>query len=543
MGNICKDLVTALVILPITAGNYQRRQNGSRYFDGTISSTVFFLIFLAVIIIFTISKNIDHDQEKRMGVVFLLLTTIMVLGVAACVTLGCIIKKHGLALVVSKRREGNITKLQIIFLWIFGIVAGLLSISLIGQQSVCEVYNSIIDGGRFFWNSRLIFNSITMLFLFTEIIFISYFVQYNLRNSTFIRYVLFILLSANVSVWLHSVIIDNELFPDNILEKQFGNSSNILYCIQNGTFGTIINKFKTVSNPCFLEFCLLSVTMLLEMWSPTTTENSSEEEVQTYQELNRLSYSVNDRSTLLEISVDNEDRSSGARPGRTIQQLVTFFVTVVIGLGLDVSYLVCVWFPKNAEILMMMERYHTIITIAMIVANFVGFYCLVHYCKPDRANKPLKVSEYVYLSSVLGILMIHVCEIVSAYYTQGPIAQLNLITYILGIVQIYLQVVFLLHANRCKISNIQTNVHLLDCVLIFLMVINLNIWMSDSFIVEQFSVLKDVEKQILGDIVMNLYYHVLLPTSIFFRFSSALELFATFKMYSKNCTRHVLHCR
>ncbi|XP_033747147.1 uncharacterized protein LOC117332369 [Pecten maximus] len=529
MRNFCSELITAVVILPVTAGNYRRRQNGSWYYDGTISSMVFFLVFLAVVIIFTVSKNIDIDQDKRLGIVFVLLTVVFVIGMFACVVLGCIVNKHGLNYVVLRKHENSVTKLQLIFLWIFGIVSGLFSGFLVGQQIQCKVFSPNIEGdGGFFWDSRCIFNVITMLFLLTEIIFITYFAQFEMKRSTSIRYVLFILVCANISVWLHSIIIDNETFSERMMDEQFGNNSIIPACLQNGSIGSLIGHSKPVLGPCFLEFFLLSITILFEMWPPAMIRTSNDV-LPTYQDVVELNCSVNEETTLLGITETDGNSLSGA--DWTVNQLVTLVVSIGVGLGCVVGYIVWV-IHQGSQMRLVMEWFAVVINSIMIGANLVGFFCLVHYCKPDRIPKPLKVSEYVYMSSAFGIVMIHVCDILTGLLSRDNSSDITLTSYILAIIQDYLQVVFLLHANRCSKSDPHSNTHLLDCVLMFLLVMNFYNWVIDGFILASFPGVRQVEQKVLGSILWSLYHDILLPVGVFYRFSSALEFFMTFRVYN-----------
>ncbi|XP_021364736.1 uncharacterized protein LOC110457697 [Mizuhopecten yessoensis] len=536
MGNTCSEVLTSVVVLPITAGNYRRRQNGSRYYDGTLSSIVFFLIFLAVISILTFSKDIDIGRHRRLGFVLVLLAVIMIFGMVACAVLGCFIRIYGLDSVVLRRQERSVTKLQLIFLWIFGIVSGLFPAFHAGQQFQCHVFSPYINGeAGFFWDSRVVFNVIMMFYLLTEMVFVTYFVQFQLKHSTTARYVLFTLACANISEWLHSIIIDD--FSENILYNYFGNKSDIPACMQNETIGMLLDKSKPILGPCLLEFCLLSTTMLFEMWSPNTLQTSSAEtfsgdDSRTYQDnvesLNEteLSQLLGNTTTYHETSVSRNVIT------RTVYHLVVLVLSIVITIGNVIGYVLWVMHPGSSQMRLAMEQFSLAEYATTIGAIFIGFYCLVHYCTPDREPKPLKVREYVYLSSAFALIMMAVSEILTGNLLSDSTSELTMTSHILGIVQVYLQVVFLLHANRCQKSNPHLHIHVLDCVLIFLTVININYWIVDSFINTSFPDIRNVEQDVLGSTLWNLHHRILLPAGVFFRFSSVLELFTTLKVYS-----------
>ncbi|XP_021377674.1 uncharacterized protein LOC110465873 [Mizuhopecten yessoensis] len=366
MGNSCSELITSVVVLPITAGNYRRRQNGSRYYDGTLSSLVFFLIFLATVIILTFSKDIDIGQDKRLAIVFILLAVIMVLGMFACAIVGCFIKTYGLGRVVLRRQERSVTKLQLIFLWIFGIGSGWLSAFLAGQQFQCDILSQKIDGGGdVFWYSRGIFNVILTIILFIQITFINYFVQFQMKCSTSVRYSLFILVGANVSVWLHSIITDNESFPENIPGKHFRNNSKILACLRNETIGFLLDISNPILDPCLLEFCLLSTMLLFEMWSPNTLQTSSEgtfsrDDSRTYRDNVESNYTLNDteRNPLLGNANQNPENSL-SRHGvtRTVYHLIVLVLSIVVTIGNVICYVVWVMHPNSGQIRLVIEQF------------------------------------------------------------------------------------------------------------------------------------------------------------------------------------------
>ncbi|XP_069127215.1 uncharacterized protein [Argopecten irradians] len=525
--SICSDLITAFVIIPVMAGNYRKQKNGHWSTDGIISFIVFLLVFLGVVGILTFSKEIDVEKDKRLAVVFVLLSTIQVIGVLACIVLCVLLSKRGLSYIVLQRQEESVVKLQLVFLWIFGIGAGLFSAFLVGQQIQCKVFGTSIDeDGRFFWDCRGIFNVITIISLLTEMVFISYFSQFEMKRCICIRYVIAILTSANISIWLHTIIIDNEPFPESILEKHFGNHSNKSTCLQNDSIGSLINDSKQILGTCFLEFFLLSITILFEMWSKFKADC-----LPAYQDVVELNSSSTDEETplLVDHRMDNQSRT-----GRTVYQLLALISSIGIGIAKIVGTIVWVR-HQGQEMRSVMKTFDIIFNSVILIVNLIGFYCLAHYYKPDRKTKSLKISEYVYLSSAFGIIMLHFCDILTGLLSsihhdvQDATSRLTLIAYAIALIQDYFQVVFLLQTKRCIKANPHSSIHLLDCVLLFLMVTNICQWMEDSFILSSYYGIRQVEKDVLGSVLWGVYHNILLPVSVFFRFSSALELYTTFK--------------
>lgn len=182
MDSLCGKLLTATVILPLSAGNYRRRPNGYQYYDCFISSRVLILIFCALVIGFTISRGLPKHAEIRLALTVGILLVLLISAIMIFFFLGCQVKRHGLESVVAAERKTNSWKLQVVFLWIFGLSSGLYCTLFVAKQIEC-----LNTGGGLYWNILLIFNIVLIISIFLDIIFMSYFSPYKLKHRTSIN--------------------------------------------------------------------------------------------------------------------------------------------------------------------------------------------------------------------------------------------------------------------------------------------------------------------------------------------------------------------
>ncbi|XP_060079136.1 uncharacterized protein LOC132558568 [Ylistrum balloti] len=520
MDSWCGKLLTSVVVLPFMAGNCRTRRNGSRYYDCLISSRVLFLVVFAIVIVFTASKRIPSHTQIRLGFVLLLLTLLMITAMTCIFVLGYLVNKHGLQSIVAAKRNTSTPKLQVIFLWMFGLATVFYCGFLLAKQIECSIY---ISGG-YFWNIVLFFNTLLIICLFIQMIFITYFSPYELEPTDLVNCTMSMLLAGNVSIFVYVNIMGNTLStiididPDNDIARCLKNNSTMIL---------LLEKSSSILRPNFTEFVLLSCTILLEIWSPTKVQHPNGEVP--YIEISDINDS--ERSSLLSSETTTEHSRNEGR--RTACQLITLIISIALGLGQVVCYVVMAMDIGDVNSMRYVSEVYELVLKAMIVlAIFIGFFCLVQYCSPDRSSQGLKTWEHVYLLSAFGLFMMHICECIGGDVSSDISAKMLMSTSIISIFQDYLQVVFLLHANRCKKCDPRSNINLLESVLIFTMISNFMFWFNDSFLITEFPVNRILEHDDFSKDLLNVVYEIFLPVSVFFRFTSFLEYYATFGKYN-----------
>ncbi|XP_033749081.1 uncharacterized protein LOC117333767 [Pecten maximus] len=517
MDFLCGKLWMSFIILPVTAGNYRRRPNGYRYYDCSISSRVLILIFFALVIGLTVSNRLPTHAETRFVVVLILLSMIMICGIIIVCSLGCLVRRHGLHSVVTTKRHAHTRKLQMIFIWIFGLSSALYCVLFVGKQIEC-----LNTHGGLCWNVLFCFNIILILSLFMDIIFISYFSPYELKHSTAINYAMFLLITANISVILYIYLMKNTFLY--LMEMNHG--SQLRHCLENNsTMTVLLHTAKPFVDPTFVEFALLSITILLEIWSPKQAYNS-DNGLSAYTETN---FGAESQPLLNSVRV-TEPQYSEIRGRRTLHQMVSLAVSITVGLGLIACYvIITLGIGDGYRIQYLVQIYELTMKTTMIVATFVGFFCLVQYCTPDESTKGLKSRDYVYLLSAFGLFMSHIWKAIGADVSPDQNAKLIFFTNVFSTFQDYLQVVFLLYANRCKKSDPRSNVNLLESILIFIMISNFVFWFTDSFFISTAHTMKHDH---LPKELLRFVHDIFLPMCIFFRFTSFLEYYTTFGKFN-----------
>ncbi|XP_021368551.1 uncharacterized protein LOC110460139 [Mizuhopecten yessoensis] len=516
MDSWCGKILRAVFILPLMAGNYRRRRSGSWYYDCTISSRVLFLIVLSIVTVFTASRGIYTHTQIRLGFVLILLSIIMISAVIGFCIIGYLVNKHGLRSVVAARRDTRTPKLQVVFIWMFGLASVCYCTFVMCKQIECSINSS----GGLFWNILLTFNILLVVCLFLQMIVITYFLPYELKPTNLVNFTMYMLLIANVSMLLYVFLISNTF--GFIWDKV--HHHNVTSClVNNSTISLLLSKSRPILKPTFTEFCLLSCTILLEIWSPTKVHLPSEETSDI--EINDMHES--ERSPLLTaVPVEHRSRNEGRR---TACQLVTQILSIVLGLAFTVCYVAIAMGIGNTDnIQYVAQIYELTLKILMMLSIFVGFFCLVNYCTPDNSSQALKSREYVYLLSAFGLFMLHIGKGIGGDVSPNTTSYTLLFyTSILSLFQDYLQVVFLLHANRCKKSDPRSNIDLLESVLILTMISNFILWLNDSFLISEFQ-----NTRILQNEPWDLMYEYLLPIAVFYRYTSFLEYYAIFGQYN-----------
>ncbi|XP_069107876.1 uncharacterized protein [Argopecten irradians] len=519
MDSWCCKLFTSIIILPFTAGNYRTRRNGSRYYDCAISFRVLFLCCLAVVAVFSATKDVHAGADARLGVVLLILSLLITGGIVVCLVLVCLAQTRGLHSLVTARSPTSTSRLQVGFLWIFGLGASLFAAFLMAKMVECSLH--VI--GDLYWNTIICFNAALIVCFLSELIFITYFSTFKLKHSTFVNYSILTVLASNICMQLYVSIIGDS-FETFIKINHDLDSSECLS--NNSTLSAMIQKSRSMLAPMFTEFVLLSSTVIVEIWSPSSNRSNNEH---IHSDMNNFDES--ERTGLLPYRSTNSGLY--AENERKLYRLLTCIASLITGFGLVIVYVAISMNIGNVQAIQFIaEMYELVLKLLMTVVNFVGFYCLVNYCTPDSSPKPLTGRENVYLMSLLGLVMLHIGKVIKGNISTSHMSDVLFYTNIISIFQDYLQVVLLLHANRCNKSDPRSALRLFESVLLFTMIINFTLWINDTFLIAQYPITRVLEKGEFSHGVLKLGSSILLPVSVFYRFTSFLEYFSTFKKYS-----------
>ncbi|XP_060079127.1 uncharacterized protein LOC132558559 [Ylistrum balloti] len=521
MESVCGKLLTSTIILPFAGPQYRRRQHGSWYYDCVISSRVLVMIFVSLVFGFTVTKSIPKHAEFRLGFVLSLLLVIMISALSIFCIIGTKVRKYGLQSVVAARNDRNTRKLQVVFMWIFGLSSGLSCALFIGKLIEC----SVNFAGGIYWNILLVFNITLILALFSEMVFVSYFSPFELKQSSLVNYAMFLILTCNLSVILYVYQMKNT--RSFLIEVE--DDIDLISCLgNNSTMTLLLEKSLPFLRPAFVEYVFLSSTILLEIWSPKQEANPQDESP-TYIGINDVQES--EQTSLLHgFNVIEHPANRGRR---TLVQILSLAMSITTGLGLVVCYIVLVLDIGDGNVILYIAQvYELTLKVMMALATFAGFYCLAHYCTPDSSPKGLKSREYLYLLSAFGLFLGHISIAIGADVTDDQNTKIILFTNAFSVFQDYLQVVFLLHANRFRKTDPRSNINLLESVLIFTMINNFIFWFTDSFFISEFSRTQLLHHSNFPQYLLNLVYSIFLPFSVFFRFTTFLEYYAIFGKFN-----------
>lgn len=506
-----------MVVLPMTAGAPSPDNRRHRYHDGTTSTFVMLLFVLSFI--FVLLEALTIEDFFRDDLVLLLEGCIVTCGVVACV--GSYIVSHARGIHVVAEEIQKPTRMKEVFLWLFGIP----SMVYCGTKVVTLIHCNSVHTSSGFTKAELFYYVITVVFILVEMVYISYLSAFQFKPSLLSNVTLLCIVTGNPSVWLQYLL--NDVDQHRINTTDYGNNlTNIENCVVNSTTAEFSKTIYPFISPVFLEYLLLTTTIVRDILSPSPKE--------TFREINTY-----DRSLQLVPTEDENDSESvfinAAEPRhqystfsgqnnhqtRNTWPLLFYIVLIVylidgaiafVGFLLQVIYL-----PGDFRIHRMIGVSEVFLKVLMLGLILFGFNRLYYETQTDVIYRPLLYGECIFLFTAFGNCIVHIISFLGSILLSNYVQLLrNTIT----ILQDYLQVTFVLHADRCVRPCNQQRTNYIKCVCYLLAATNFGCWLNDSFFLFQFkethineSTFKSqmYEYKIISDIIrpMAVYYRFL----------------------------------
>ncbi|KAJ8312269.1 hypothetical protein KUTeg_009642 [Tegillarca granosa] len=526
-----KDVFRSIIIQPLTAGNTlgMNRNRNRPVHDGRISTIVLVGCVLSMVAVVLLVHN---NKAKRLYItllavkillivmVFIGLLTIIILAVQNC--------KNKLEVSTRYRLEGK-NRLKIKFLWLFGIMSNVFEGFLIGAFVECFSVNTTQYSQITFY-FRTLYSCLLIVFHFVQIVFISYFSGARILASVTSHYGILLLLAANGAVWSCSFILaSSTLFSSTA--TTYLPSQSVYHCLGNtSSFDTFLDQAKPILYPAHVAFSLLSVGILLSMWS--STENPVTDET-----------NIVELSGYIELSGGDSTVPNRNRPVPTRHNPLSYYATIVIGIVFALHYIlgaVLVVKSNEQSLTNIWMSYKLGYKVILWIFCLAAFYKLKSECKPNLRHKPLDGNEWILFFSTFVDAMFHTFGLIAGALiipnddVMKTASNIVLVENIFNLLIDYYQTVFLIQANRFKKKSRNNLSWPIENTCLLLCILNIGQWLIDSFAGKEYHTGTMVQQQYYlpryWDGVMSFVF----PVAVYFRFQSFMGMYSLYDKFKKN---------
>ncbi|XP_061166453.1 uncharacterized protein LOC133175373 [Saccostrea echinata] len=516
-----QEILYSLFVVPFTAGNGMRTNEGLRIHDGSISTLAIavYLIGIAFVTIFVSSTPLHVDPDNFIRFV---LITVVLIGVGALVFLWVKFRRQMREneIMVNYTTNTKPTGLRLKFLWLFClglIVRAALSMArrfhnISTSYHLARSYVSII------WNILL------FVFACLQTAFISYFRNTEIVGSLLVHYGMIFIVVANLSVWFDSILAqERHFFHLNFNETKINNfgvesfnctNESSIVCFAENAFPYVL--------PIVAEFCLVSIGFLFQIWS-------SAKRTMIKNFLMTSSDIQGESTSLLNSEYVEIDQQSSYNYGAR-RKSALLYLSAAVGAVFVVVLLIIVLAilteKKEEELRSLyisLEIYRLMYTIIMIGLVFLGFGLLYGQCVPTSNPRHISGSEYILLFSSLGMVMYLVFGVVAGFNFKSQ-GSWNIAENILSLILVYFQTVLMLQSYRYR------RYRKLEClsiknVFMLLAVMNLGLWFNDSFLQNRVPYINEVNYKMYKQEIWDFVNGTLFPITVFFRFQCSMILY------------------
>ncbi|XP_076076114.1 uncharacterized protein LOC143046969 [Mytilus galloprovincialis] len=440
MASNCLNVLKAIFILPFTAGLVKKRRTvGFSSHDGSISVCVLLTTIIAIIIEL-MNDYIHHDFPLR-----ILIIALLCIGIITLILCSFILSLCGTWRIEKEIKVSN--RLKLFFLWMFCCGNIIYQVVDLVTEFECGVSSELL--------LLSVYYMLTWVFTIGQTIFIQYFSKYRFANKIALYYGILMIFLTNISLWMSRNI---DMFYEDV--KKLRNETD-LFCGNSTVF--ISNEARHIFNsfldPVLLEFCLLSLISLSELWPkqiPHNTDNGIKECVVFAEE-------VGERELLL-----SDDTLNGRTPWNL--QSVTI---VIIGSLCTIISCVVISFYMFSEIgkkLPLGIHYvFTGVAVLRIILIFICFYSLSGQLKPRANNRKLmNMHHFIILTSSVATCAYYAVQRTVVFSTLRSIATV-------------FQTIFILQMKHYRKVNLTNNFFSIQNVFLILSIKNLAIWIFYTF--------------------------------------------------------------
>lgn len=539
-----------MIALPFTAGDVYNSPSGHSYHDGSISTIVVVTSVLAFMTVLICLQTITTSGHVVLSPMILRLFLIFLVGTGFLCTLILGKQAYTQRLQSAQKKQSTcFRRLRLCFLWLFGIGVLVICTLELTYLSVCSPEISQFVP-RLELHVDIGYHASRIVFVATEIIFISLFSHFKFMHSLQTYYAMLFIISANTSVWMYYYFALDILSAENLI-KLFNVTSQLNItsqeCLQNSTIAKFANKIEHILFPANTEFSLLGLKFVLEMWSLGKAKNKPRNssisvmgiDADEWQSPNPNEEFVNassiesdgEKSRLLDSiweyklhnSQNNSHTSAGRR--RPFCLYLVIFISVALFVPLLVLYIILdSENQKSVEFYQHIATYEATYKAVMLLVISISWICLQIDGKPVKDRQSLNTKDLILLLCTFGSAVYFISVVIASLLTSSTIGSVTLTQNLISIVFLYLQTTLLLQSRRYvrkrrntgKISNFR-----LTCVA--LAILNFGLWTSDNFIGMHFYAAWNTNVEVLGTVYWTRVLRYVFPFVVFYRLETAFS--------------------
>ena len=521
-----KDVFTSIIVLPLLAGD---KKLAKKYPNGSISIVILVIIWTALMAVIIPGNYRPYVSTylTTEALTEIVLSLNLILGIVGCVAILATRAVKGISVFAIFRGKSFVLKLRLGFLLMFSF--GTLFNAVITCMSNFKCLNSVDDLAN--WqqvslNANLVYNILLGIFCLLEGLMFVSIVGYQLTSSK-LAYVMPLLIGANLSVWVHAF---------GLTHMGNGNSTGKIEDINNcfemnseanvSSFETfVIDNVGSQLLTTLLQFSLLSINLIVEIWSPRIVLDTTHDTEET--EESRLIPSSAEEDDQYYDTLTHAALYTRLDPSSENRRFSTYVVSLV-AIGITIAYIVVCfigvtteqkdnyflnWFPY------LLFGYKSL----MLLGYCFGFFCInqlafnrLSWCRKFTAR------EIIMLVGVLFAFQFHFYKLLGGIFYGQKTALGVLLDACFSISLEYFQIVFILQVNKLENYNIKLfrrKSYLKECTAL-VMILSLGVWFTDSFIGTQFRGMHQEMEDGLGESAWKLVKFVIYPVLVFYRFTN-----------------------
>lgn len=494
-------IMRATFVLPFTAGLVKDRRNGSyTVHDGSISGVVLLTTIVIIVVVTSLALPVNDSRYLMIGLLFLAIFSLIFCRVLVY------FRSHW-----KYSRKPRVTdKLKIIFLWGFCIGNIVYLATKLAVNIQCDQYPSLVE--------PILYYIFIWVFDISQTAFIHYFSRFRFASMTYFYYILMFMFVANISAWTHRTI---DMYNDDQMLTILEQNQTDDTCNNKTTLHQTFTILKPFLEPLLLEYCLLCMIFISEMWPRHITETKDQQDLHIYD------------SASYQQSCENQPLLSSRPLTVSTQHHPTnkkSMCCVVFAILYTLSYSIiqCVFLYVDK-----LKPYQLVNSVYALFGNLVAisllikcFYELSGQLQPKKTPRAaMNMKHFIILTTSLATCGFFIVQLIGAKY-RDTWEDLN---YVIRLTATILQTTFILQMKQYrKCGNVNSyftirNVFSLVCIL------NFGIWFYYTFISAQHEFFHRHRHQMFDRQTILGVKHFWFPFVIFYHFECFLTFYRLFK--------------
>ncbi|KAK3082987.1 hypothetical protein FSP39_010958 [Pinctada imbricata] len=368
---------------------------------------------------------------------------------------------------------------------------------------------------------------------------------FSIKSELCIRYGMIMIIAADVSIWFHTILNESqELFKHSLVntscssEKHMGNQSKTLNETTDDTqhineicaLAKMIEKTNLILSPMVIEYCLLSIGLLLRLWSNTVAkEKLTNEDSLPDNNKNKLRSAGFDSfgpqadlcmeskvKSLIESNVKGQEEKQQSVPFPYFHLWLFFAIFLLV-----FKYIATTIDTK--QMYLTYEAFQSVYVWALLISTIWAFYIISHKYEVSPNAKALKVREYLLVFCCFGtIFYLTFTVIVGAVSVSHKSGVVIMIEFIVDCLSVYFQTTLMILSGRL-VPKRGMNSFSLNNLFVVISSVNLAFWIIDGFVTSSIPSTSRIQSDFYGKEYWFFIAKVVFPFTVYYRFHSFIE--------------------